>query len=455
MRVLVIGRGGREHALAWRLKKSPSVEVVYCAPGNPGTAVDAVNVPILEDENRQILQFCQKERIDLVVIGPEAPLVAGLSDYLRKYKVDVFGPSQEAAQLEGSKVFCKKLLRKANIPTAEGRVFNTIEAVENFFLYATGSCVVKADGLAAGKGVIVCDNPVEGHAAAKRMLVDGEFGRAGETILVEDRLQGEEASVLAITDGSNILTLAPCQDHKRAFDNDLGPNTGGMGAFCPAGIVTPEILKQVEERILVPLVHQMRHDGMPFRGVLYAGLMLTRKGPQVLEFNVRFGDPECQPLMMRLRGDFAKVLKMAARGNIGGATVEYDPRPALCVVMASGGYPGSYKTGANIRGLADVPETEELKVFHAGTMRDDDRILTAGGRVLGVTALGDDMAAARATAYQAVAKIRYTDVNYRTDIAGPPTPAATQLSDTLSGTPTEPPSQTASNELPPVEVSTE
>lgn len=420
MRILVVGQGGREHALTWKLKQSSEVSYIACAPGNAGTESEGTNVAIAESDTRELVRFASRERIDLAVIGPEAPLVAGLADELTRAGISVFGPSQAAARLEGSKVYCKQLLQKAKVPQAAFQVFTDPDAVATFLEAHAGRCVVKADGLAAGKGAIVCDSSEEALAAARRMLVDKEFGAAGERILVEERLEGPELSVLALCDGKNLTLLDACQDHKRAFDGDLGPNTGGMGAYCPTPLWTDELRVKVERDILIPTVHELRTRSTPFRGVLYAGLMLTQAGPKVLEYNVRFGDPECQPLLARLRSDLFPYLWGAARGALPVAPLEWDPRPAVCVVVASGGYPDAYTKGFPIHGLSEAAEIHDLMVFHAGTRREEGgQVVTNGGRVLGVTALGSDWASARARAYEGVAKIRFSRMRYRADIADP------------------------------------
>lgn len=420
MRLLVVGGGGREHALVWKLAQSPRVDALFCAPGNAGTAQHGQNVRIAVDDYREFVRFAKREKIDLVVIGPEAPLVAGLADLLRQERIRVFGPSQEAALLEGSKVFCKRLLRKANIPTAGFHVFREFESVQAFLTAHPGPCVVKADGLAAGKGVCVCDNERDALEAARQMLLSRQFGDAGQQILIEERLQGREASVLAITDGATIAILEPCQDYKRALDGDHGPNTGGMGSYCPSDNVTPLDMELIEREILVPVVHFLRRERRPFHGVLYAGLMITSAGPKVLEFNVRFGDPECQSLLMRLQTDLAELLFAAAEGNLEGRTVEWDPRPAVCVVMTSSGYPGHYASGATIRGLERASTLPDVMVFHAATVLEGDHVVTCGGRVLGVTALGRDLADARQRAYDAVRGIEFSGATYRSDIAVAP-----------------------------------
>jgi phosphoribosylamine--glycine ligase len=415
VRVLVVGRGAREHAIAWKLSSSPSVGAVYCAPGNSGTAADAQNVAIEEDDARELTRFCKRERIDLCVVGPEAPLVAGLADHLRAEGLTVFGPSKDAAQLEGSKVFAKRMMKAARVPTAAFHVFNRLADVEEYLASHLEPSVVKADGLAAGKGVVVCNGAHEALMAAKRMLDEGEFGSAGATVLVEERLTGVEASVFALVDGQNILTLEPCHDYKRAFDGDQGPNTGGMGAVCPTPRLDANTLAEIERDILVPIVHQMRLERKAFQGLLFAGLMLTPNGPKVLEFNVRFGDPECVPLLMRLESDLGVLLMATATGKLRGSSVAWKGKPAMCVVAASGGYPGAFKRGLPIRGLVEAADADS-KVFHAGANIDGDRVVTNGGRVLTVGTTGETIAAARAKAYASLGSIRFTGMHFRTDI---------------------------------------
>lgn len=424
MNVLVIGNGGREHALAWKLAQSPRVKRVFVAPGNAGTAADADNVNLPAGDWKELIQFARSEDVDLTVVGPEAPLADGIVDAFRAAKLRVFGPSKAAAQLEGSKVFCKKLLREADVPTADYRVFFNADEATRYVMdrYPDEDqevpLVVKADGLAAGKGVIVCSRRAEVLAAIDQIARQRVFGDAGREMVIEERLDGQEASVLAITDGRTILTLPPAQDHKPAYDGDRGPNTGGMGAYCPAPLVTDDMLRWIESHVLVPTVHTMKRKGMPFSGVLYAGLMITRQGPKVLEYNVRFGDPECQPLLMRLKTDLADVLEAAAEhrlDRIGG--LEWDPRPAVCVVMASEGYPGSYAKGQPIRGLEEAAQLPDVKVFHAGTALANGQVVTSGGRVLGVTALGESIATAKLQAYTAVKCIRWQGAWCRKDIS--------------------------------------
>ncbi len=419
MKILVVGSGGREHALAWKLRQSPRVKQVFVAPGNAGTASEAANVSISASDIPRLVQFARHERIDLIVVGPEAPLAAGIVDAFQAEGLRIFGPTRAAADLEASKVFCKHLLRKANVPTAE---FWTFLGAEDALKFVSGRedmpVVVKADGLAAGKGVIVCDNREEAIAAIKRIAVERQFGAAGDRLVIEERLHGEEASVLAITDGRTIVTLSPAQDHKPAYDGDQGPNTGGMGAYSPAPLVDDATLHWIEEHILVPTVHAMNREGRPFLGVLYAGLMMTHQGPKVLEFNVRFGDPECQPLLMRLRTDLAEVLEAATYNRLESLEpLEWDPRAAVCVVMASRGYPDEYQTGFPIRGLEQAEQLPDVKVFHAGTTLKDGQVVTAGGRVLGVTALGDTIPQAKLHAYTAVRMIRWEGAWCRKDIS--------------------------------------
>jgi phosphoribosylamine---glycine ligase len=419
MRILVIGQGGREHALVWKLRQSPRVTAVFCAPGNAGTAIDAQNVDIPATDTARLLKFAVQEQIDLTVVGPELPLVNGLVDDFLKAGLRVFGPTKKAAELEGSKKFAKDLMRRAAVPTADYRVFtNAAEACSFIDERETERFVVKADGLASGKGVTVCSSKAEAKDAVKRMLLKKEFGAAGERILIEERLEGQEASILAIVDGHTIVPLEAAQDHKAAFDGDTGPNTGGMGSYCPTPLITPDLIDTVVEKILVPTVHELRKDGRNFRGCLYAGLMLTPQGPKVLEYNVRFGDPETQVVLMRLQSDLATVLYAAADGKLADIPpLEWDPRPSVCVVMAAQGYPGDYPKGHPIRGLDDAAAVPDAKVFHAGTRWTDGQSLTDGGRVLGVTALGDSLSQAKLRAYQAVKCIRWEGAWCRKDIS--------------------------------------
>lgn len=424
MNVLVIGNGGREHALAWKLRQSSRVSRVFVAPGNAGTAMDAENVDIRADDIPALLKFAKQQKIGLTIVGPEKPLVMGVSDVFRAENLRVFGPNKSAAQLEGSKVFCKHLLRQANVPTADYHVFRDADASMRFIneRYQDESedvpLVIKADGLAAGKGVFVCRTRQDAFEAIDKIFRQKEFGDAGKEIVIEERLDGEEASVLAITDGRTIISLPPAQDHKRAFDNDQGPNTGGMGAYSPAPVVSERDLRWIEEHILVPTVHAAKRARSPFQGILYAGIMLTNQGPKVLEYNVRFGDPECQPLLMRLTSDLAELLEATVDGRLDEiAPPQWDPRPAVCVVMASEGYPGDYTTGHPLRGLDEAAKLPDVKVFHAGTILRDGQTVTNGGRVLGVTAMGQTIAAAKLQAYTAVKCIRWRGAWCRKDIS--------------------------------------
>lgn len=424
MNVLVLGSGGREHALAWKLSQSSRVRNVFVAPGNAGTQIDAENIPIAETDFVELAKFAKRNEVGLTVVGPEAPLVAGVVDYFRGEGLKIFGPNKAAAQLEGSKAFCKQTLRSADVPTADYRVFREPDAAARYikdrFPHEGEDVpvVIKADGLAAGKGVTVCDTAEEALEAIDQIGRQRVFGDAGAQIIIEERLDGEEASVLAITDGKTILTLPPAQDHKPAYDDDQGPNTGGMGAYSPTPLVTPQVMAMVEEKVLVPTVHGMKRARNPFQGVLYAGLMMTNQGPKVLEYNVRFGDPECQPILMRLKTDLVDVLEACAEGRLDSIDPpEWDTRPSVCVVMASEGYPGSYEKGKPIRGLEEAAKLEDVKVFHAGTKFDGDQVVTNGGRVLGVTAIGDTISAAKLKAYTAVKCIRWDGAWCRKDIS--------------------------------------
>ncbi len=424
MKVLVIGNGGREHAIAWKVGQSPRVDRVFVAPGNAGTAMDAENVEIGATDIAALVQFAKQNSIDLTVVGPESPLCAGIVDVFADAGLRVFGPSRAAAQLEASKVFCKRMLRAADVPTADFFEFRNATDAERFVNERYDETpddvplVVKADGLAAGKGAIVCSTRDEVLEAIDIIAREKRFGAAGDRLIIEDRLQGEEASILAITDGRTILTLPPAQDHKRAHDGDQGNNTGGMGAYCPTPAINEEMLRWVESHVLVPTVHCMKRSRNPFRGILYAGLMLTPQGPKVLEYNVRFGDPECQPLLMRLKTDLVDLLEATVDRRLGEiGALEWDERPSVCVVMAAEGYPGPYETGHEIRGLDQAAQIENVKVFHAGTKLAGDKVVTNGGRVLGVTAVGESVASAKLQAYTAVKCIRWDGAWCRKDIA--------------------------------------
>ncbi len=420
MKVLVIGKGGREHALVWKLAQSPRVEQVFCAPGNAGTAADGTNVPIEATDFAGLIRFAKKEDIGLTVVGPEEPLALGIVDEFQKAGLRVFGPSKEAARIEASKVFAKQLMRHADVPTAEFRICDHPDPARHYIETREFPVVVKADGLAAGKGVVVCSTTEDALAAIDRIMVREEFGRvAGRQVVIEKRLEGQELSILALVSGRTIVPLPPTQDHKPAFDHDTGPNTGGMGAYCPAPLGTPEVVQEIEQTILVPTVHALKRSRRPFRGVLYAGVMITNQGSRVLEFNCRFGDPEAQPLLMRLRTDLLDLLEAVVDGNLDEFPEDrlaWDPRPAVCVVLCSQGYPGPYTRGKVITGLAQAAALPDVKVFHAGTKLENGLVVTDGGRVLGVTALGDTLADARRQAYEAVGLIHFQGMFFRRDI---------------------------------------
>ena len=417
MKILVVGSGGREHALVWKIARSPLVTKIYAAPGNAGIASLAECVDITVDNLEGLAEFAVKEKIDLTVVGPEAPLCRGIVDLFRERKLRVFGPTREAAELEGSKIYCKELLRRNGIPTAGFRVFSDVQSARAFLKTAPFPLVVKADGLAGGKGAVVCGEPSEAEAAVDAMMVKRAFGDAGARILVEEFLSGVEASVIAFTDSRTIAIMESVQDHKRVYDGDRGPNTGGMGAYSPAPVAPERDAERVEREILVPVVHALNKEQRRFQGILYAGIMYTKSGPKVIEFNVRHGDPECQPLLMRMKSDLVPILNAVIDGHLDRCDIEWDPRPAVCVVVASGGYPGRHEVGYEITGLAEAAALPDTMVFHAGTIAKDGKVSTAGGRVLGVTALGADLRAAQQAAYAAVGKIAFTGQHYRTDIA--------------------------------------
>lgn len=419
MNVLIVGSGGREHALAWKITQSPRADRVFVAPGNAGTDCDGENVDIQPDDFRSLIKFAKENRVGLTVVGPEGPLAAGVVDAFDQERLKVFGPSRAAAELEASKVFCKDLLRHADVPTADYRSFtNAEEALKYLNEREDVPVVVKADGLAAGKGVVVCQDREKALQAVEEIARQKVFGAAGDRLVIEERLDGQEASVLAITDGRTIATLQPAQDHKAAFEGGLGPNTGGMGAYCPAPLVDDDMLHWIEAHVLVPTVHAMKRARRPFKGVLYAGLMITNQGPKVLEYNVRFGDPECQPLLMRLKTDLLDVLEATVDERLDRiGPLEWDARPAVCVVMASQGYPGHYTKGHKIRGLSNAESLPDVKVFHAGTALKDGDVVTSGGRVLSVTALGDSISMAKLNAYRAVKCIRWHGAWCRKDIS--------------------------------------
>jgi len=416
MNVLVIGSGGREHTLCWKLKQSPSVETLYCAPGNGGTESDAVNVDIEVDRNQAVVDFCGEKNIDLVVVGPEAPLAVGIADDLEAAGINVFGPSYAASRMESSKIFAKELMGRYGIPTAAFRIFEDFDKAKKYIEEATSPLVVKAYGLAAGKGVIIAESAADAVSAAERMLVGGEFGAAGQKIIVEEFLEGEEASILVVTDGETVIPLATSQDHKRAFDGDTGPNTGGMGAYSPAPVISDDLFEEIMRTVIHPTIEGLRNENIVYKGVLYAGLMITDDGIRVLEYNVRFGDPETQVILPRLKSDLAEIAMAAARGELAGKTLEWDEREYVSVVLAAGGYPGKYAKGKVISGIEDARNTGAL-VFHAGTRMENGNIVTSGGRVLNVVGMGADIKEAVRNTYAAVEKISFEGMHYRRDIA--------------------------------------
>jgi len=414
VKVLVVGSGGREHALCWALSRSPKVSALYCAPGNPGTAGLGQNLPIASDDLQGLCDFAEAEAVDLTVVGPEAPLCAGIADRFAERGLLVAGPSAAAAQLEGSKVFAKRFMARHAIPTAAFEVVENAEEAAAYLTRNPQALVVKAAGLAAGKGVVVAGTVEEALAAATALLE-----RYGGPLVLEERLEGEEVSVIALCDGERVLLLASSQDHKAAFDGDTGPNTGGMGAYSPAPVLDEALTARVKQEVLLPTVRGMAADGNVFRGVLYAGLMIVKGEPIVLEYNCRFGDPEAQVLLMRLKDDLAELLEAAAKGQLLRESTCWDARPAVCVVMAAEGYPGSYEQGASLSTLQAFEERsqpDDAVVFHSGTCLQEGQLVTKGGRVLGVTALGDDIQSARRRVYELVEPLRWTGAHYRTDI---------------------------------------
>lgn len=416
MRILVVGGGGREHALCWKISRSPLVEKTFCAPGNAGITRHAECVDIPAGDFKSLSAFARKESVDLTVVGPEQPLSEGIVDFFEKEGLRIFGPSKAAAELEGSKIFSKNLMKKYGIPTGEYSVFADVEKAAAGLRGMEPPFVVKADGLAAGKGVVICRSREEGEAALRSMMVDGAFGEAGTRVVVEEFLEGEEASFFAFTDGENVLALEPSQDHKPLLDGDRGPNTGGMGAYTPAPVVTDALRRRIIDEVVTPAVRAMKSEGRPYRGVLYAGLMIKDGDLMVLEFNCRFGDPEAQPLLMRMDSDIVPILYSVAEGTMKTDSVEWKDRFCVCVVMASRGYPASYEKGVALERLADFRDTEETVVFHAGTRFEGNDIVTNGGRVLGVTSSGDTIEESLERVYRAVDSIGQEGLVYRKDI---------------------------------------
>ena len=413
MKILVVGGGGREHAIIWKLRQNSSIGEIHCAPGNGGISNIAKCVPIKATDIEALTEYAKKENFDLVIVAPDDPLYMGLVDKLTAQGIRAFGPSRLAAEIEGSKVYAKELMKKYDIPTAGYEVFNDFDSAHEYVKKSSFPLVVKADGLALGKGVIICDTYDQAAEALKTIMVDKKFGDAGSRVVIEEFIEGPEVSVLSFCDGKTILPMASAQDHKRAFDGDKGPNTGGMGTFSPSPKYTPEIQKQVEETIIYPTVKALQTEGRPFKGIIFFGLMLTKDGPKVLEYNARFGDPEAQVVLPRLKNDLLEIIEACIDGTLSDIELKWNEQSAVCVVMASGGYPGSYKKGIPISGLEEV---KNAVVFHAGTTKEDDTYLTSGGRVLGITALGEDIESARKTAYGEIKHISFEGAQYRTDI---------------------------------------
>jgi phosphoribosylamine--glycine ligase len=418
MNVLLIGSGGREHALAWKIMQSEDCETLYAAPGNPGIAADGGQCVHLDvTDHDAVVSFAKENDCRLVVIGPEDPLAKGLGDDVREAGLLCFGPTAKGARIEADKAYAKELMQHVSIPTAEARIFTDLEAAKTYVLSRDHGVAVKASGLAKGKGVVVCPEPYQAVKVLEDMMGKKVFGDAGETVLVEEMLTGQEATVLAFVDGRNIYSMEPLQDHKPIGEGDTGLNTGGMGAYSPVPIIDNEMMTHIEKEILVPIVDAMRRDFGRYEGVLYAGLIFTPAGPKVIEFNCRFGDPECQPLMMRLKSDLLKLMVATAEHKLDEVEMEFDTRPAVCVVMSSGGYPGDYKKGLEITGIDEANAVEGVKVFHAGTAMKNGKLVTNGGRVLGVTAIGDSIADAQERAYGAVTKVQWDGAYWRNDIA--------------------------------------
>lgn len=422
MRILVIGAGGREHALCWKIAKSPKCEKLYCAPGNGGISEVAELVDINADDINSLAAFAKDKSIDLTVVGPEIPLSAGIVDLFQKNGLRIFGPVKDVARIEGSKVFSKELMKRFDIPTADFKVFDNIDAALKYLDTKEAPIVVKADGLCAGKGVVVAKTITEAKIAVTDMMVGKVFGHAADKIIIEDCLIGEEASIIVVSDGDNVIPLASSQDHKRAFNGDKGPNTGGMGAYSPAPVVTDMLLKKVMDEVINPVIKGLAKEGRKYVGALYAGIMITPSGPKVLEFNARFGDPETQAIMPRLKSDLVEVIERAIDGKLAECNLEWDRRFCVSVALVAGGYPGNYTKGVEIKGLDKVKSIKDVVVFHAGTKKGNratdmkDTFITNGGRVLNVTALGTDIKSAITLCYDAISRINFDKMHYRTDI---------------------------------------
>ena len=416
MKILVVGSGGREHTLVWKIAQSPKVQKIYAAPGNAGIARHAECIPVKADEIKKLASFAHSKDIDLTLVGPELPLTLGIVDEFKRYGLKICGPDKNAAIIEGSKLFAKDLMKKQNVPTAAYATFNNPQEAINYLKESGTPAVIKADGLAAGKGVIPVQTMEEAEKAIDSILTKKTFGEAGNKIVIEDFLTGEEASFIVFTDGNTILPLPSSQDHKAIYDNDQGPNTGGMGAYSPAPVITGRLQQKVMDEVMTPIVKGMADEGRQFKGILYAGLMVDGEEIKVLEFNARLGDPEAQPILMRMKTDIVPVLEAIVDERLDQVTIQWDDRPAVCVVMASQGYPGSYQKGMEITGLNDVESLNSVEVFHAGTALKDNHVVTSGGRVLGVTALGNDIEESIGNAYNAVSRIKWEGVYFRNDI---------------------------------------
>jgi phosphoribosylamine--glycine ligase len=416
MKVLVVGGGGREHALVWKIAQSPKVSKLFCAPGNAGISQQATLVPIQANDLNGLLKFALEERVDLTVVGPEDPLTRGIVDLFESKGLVIFGPNRKAAEIEGSKAFAKEIMRKYHIPTAAYEIFEEEKEAISYIREKGVPLVIKADGLAAGKGVIICKTMDEATHAVNQIMGKKVFGDAGKRVVIEECLVGEEASFIAFTDGKAILPMASSQDHKAVFDGDQGPNTGGMGAYSPAPVVTEEVHERILEKVLRPMIQGMGEEGRPYKGALYAGVMIDHGHPKVLEFNARFGDPETQPAVMRMKGDIIPILEACIQGDLSKRSIEWDPRTAVCVIMASKGYPGDYEKGKIIEGLNEVSKMKDIFAFHAATALKEGATVTNGGRVLGVTGLGEGIQKAIERTYQAVEKVFWEGVHYRKDI---------------------------------------
>jgi phosphoribosylamine--glycine ligase len=417
VKVLVIGSGGREHALTWKLKQSPAIDRLFCAPGNAGTAAIAENVPIGATNLPELRAFAKQNGVDLTVVGPDDPLAMGIVDLFTTERLRSFGPTKSAARLESSKIFAKELMRAQKVPTARAQTFSDSEAALAYCQELEFPVVIKADGLALGKGVIIAENLVSARSTVEMMMKDARFGHAGRRIVIEEFLRGTECSIHALVDGKNYRLLESARDHKRAFDNDEGPNTGGMGAFSPANNWNALLQARFEKQVMKPLLGGLAKEEIVYRGLLYPGLMITADGPRVLEFNCRFGDPETQALLPRMKSDLLPLLAATIDGKIGGHNIAWNKRASITVVLASHGYPEKYETGKVIAGLDEATKLPDVQIFHAGTKVANSEIVTAGGRVLAVTALGEDIATARKRAYEAAALIQFEGVHYRRDIA--------------------------------------